>query len=78
MRLPAVVLAVASAALLGSTVSAARPAPALTVPYADITDHTSFPFSGDSRPEYRYRQVLGMLAVPPAYMRQVVPTGEKP
>ena len=78
MRLPAVALAVALAALIGSTVSAARTAPALPVPCADIIDHTSFPFSGDSRPEYRYRQVLGMFAVPPAYLPQVVPTGEKP
>jgi hypothetical protein len=52
--------------------------PTLTVPCGDAIDETKFPYVGSSEPEHRYRPVLGVLAVPPAYMQQVVPTGDRP
>ena len=58
--------------------SSAAGGPTLTVPCRDVIDQTKFPFVGNSRPDQRYRPVLGVLAVPPGYMQQVVPTGDKP
>lgn len=79
MRMPAVVLAVGLATLTGMTASSAWPAPATKiVPCEDVIGRTKFPYLGNSRPEHRYRHVLGVAAVPPAYMQQVVPTGWKP
>jgi hypothetical protein len=48
-----------------------------TVPCAEVIGFTKFPYLGNSRPEYRYREVLGVVAVPPAYMRQVVHSSQK-
>ena len=53
-------------------------APGRTVPCHEAIDMTRFPYIGSRRPEHRYRLVLGVVAVPPAYMAQVVPTGERP
>jgi hypothetical protein len=39
---------------------------------------TKFPYVGSSRPQYRYRLVLGAVSVPPDHLAQVVPTGEAP
>ncbi len=41
-------------------------------------DINRFPYVGDRRPRYRYRLVLGTVSVPPAYLAQVIPTGETP
>ena len=49
-----------------------------TVPCGESIDSTKFPYVGDRRPRYRYRLVLGTVSVPPAYLAQVVPTGERP
>jgi hypothetical protein len=73
--------AVVAVGVLGVAVAASSSAatgPALTVLCGDVIDKTEFPYVGNSQPEHRYRPVLGVLAVPPAYMQQVVPTGEKP
>jgi hypothetical protein len=39
---------------------------------------TRFPYLGNRQPEHRYRLVLGVVSVPPAYLAQIVPTGEWP
>ena len=44
------------------------------IPCGESIASTRFPYFGSSRPEDRCRQVLGIVAVPPAFMRQVVPT----
>jgi hypothetical protein len=49
-----------------------------TVPCSEIIDRTKFPYIGNRQPEHRYRLVLGVVSVPPAYMAQIVPTGEQP
>lgn len=49
-----------------------------SVPCGDAIGFTKFPYLGNSRPENRYRRVLGVVAVPPAYMQQVVPSSQKP
>jgi hypothetical protein len=77
MRVSAVSLVVGFAVLAGVTVSSAASVEGRTVSCSDIID-TRFPYFGNSRPAYRYRQVLGVVAVPPAFMQQVVPTGQKP
>ena len=59
------------------TASSASSAAGRTVSCSDIIDYTRFPYVGNSRPENRYRQVLGLVAVPPAFMQQVVPTHQK-
>ena len=78
MRFSAVVLMVGFALLTGVKVSSAASIETRTVSCSDIIDFTKFPYLGNSRPEYRYRQVLGVVAVPPAFMQQVVPTHLKP
>jgi hypothetical protein len=75
-------------AVLGATVglvcaagviaSAASPTSGRTVPCSESIAATKFPYVGSSRPQYRYRLVLGAVSVPPAYQAQVVPTGETP
>jgi len=78
MRLWAGLLMVGFAVLAGMTASSASSAAGRAVSCSDIIDYTRFPYLGNSRPEDRYRQVLGVVAVPPAFMQQVVPTGQKP
>ena len=58
--------------------SAASPTSGRTVPCGESIDSTRFPYIGSSRPQDRYRLVLGAVSVPPAYLAQVVPTGETP
>jgi hypothetical protein len=62
----------------GVMASAASPIAGRTVPCRESIDGTKFPYLGSSRPRYRYRLVLGVVSVPPAYLAQVVPTGEAP
>src|SRR5215210_6273967 len=75
MRLSAATLIVGFIVLTGVTARSASSADGRAVPCRDIIDFTTFPYFGNSRPEHRYRQVLGVVAVPPAYMQQVVRSG---
>lgn len=73
MRIGSLIVALALAALTGS---AARSAPALppsTVSCETIILDSRFPHRSGG-----YRLVLGVVSVPPAYLRQVVPTGRRP
>ena len=63
---------------VGVAVPSGSLAPGRTVPCSEAIGVTRFPYSGNRQPEHRYRLVLGVVAVPPAYMQQVVATGEKP
>jgi hypothetical protein len=51
----------------------ARPAPQRTVPCGEAIGRPAFPYPGAG-----YRTVLGAVSVPPAYLAQVVDTGDKP
>jgi hypothetical protein len=62
----------------GVMASAPSPTPSRTVPCRESIDGTKFPYVGSSRPQYRYRLVLGAVSVPPVYLAQVVSTGETP
>ena len=63
---------------VGAMSSTASPTSGRTVPCGESIDITKFPYVGSNRPQYRYRLVLGAVSVPPAYLAQVVPTGEAP
>jgi hypothetical protein len=56
----------------------ASPTLGRTVPCRESIGGTKFPHVGSIFSRYRYRLVLGAVSVPPAYLGQVVPTGEKP
>jgi hypothetical protein len=45
---------------------------ARTVPCNEIIGLTKWPYLGSRDPRYRYRSVLGVVSVPPAYISQVV------
>jgi hypothetical protein len=47
------------------------------VPCSKSIDGTRFPYSAN-KPEDRYRLVLGVVSVPPAYRGQIVRTGAEP
>ncbi len=79
--LPRLLLVIAVAGLVAQAVTAApsRPAaPERTVPCDEVIDRTTFPFVGSASPGNRYRPVLGVFSVPPAYLAQVVPTESRP
>src|SRR3954447_15721159 len=78
MRLLAGLIVSAFALLAGVTALSVSAADRRTVPRGEAIASTRFPYFGSSRPENRYRQVLGVVAVPPAFMRQVVPTRQMP
>ena len=78
MRLSAGLIVAALALLAGVTALSASPPDRRTVPCGESIASTRFPYLGSSRPENRYRQMLGVVAVPPAFMRQVVPTQQMP
>ena len=69
-----VVFAYAAGAMASTTSSTSG----RTVPCSESIDVTRFPYIGDRRRQYRYRLILGAVAVPPAYQAQVVRTGETP
>lgn len=52
--------------------------PGRIVPCAEIVGRTAFPYVGGRGQRSRYRVVLDAVSVPPAYLEQVVPTGERP
>ena len=64
--------------LLAQSGLAAPAMPTRTVPCDEAIDITRFPYLGNSRPEHRYRTILGAISVPPAFMQQIVPTGLEP
>jgi hypothetical protein len=80
MRLRIAILCAAAglASVAGAPASGASGTSGRTVPCVESIDINRFPYVGDRRPRYRYRLVLGAVSVPPAYLAQVVPTGEKP
>jgi hypothetical protein len=78
MRLLAAMIVVGLSVLASMTAPSVSSANGRTVPCGDAIGTTKFPYLGSSRPEYRYRQVLGIVAAPPAFMPQVVPTRQKP
>jgi hypothetical protein len=63
-----------SAAVAGK----AADGPQRTIPCGEIVDVTRFPYLGSFERRHRYRLVLGAVSVPPAYLEQVVPTGQTP
>jgi hypothetical protein len=64
--------------LLAAVAGSASDGPQRTVPCAEIIDVTRFPYLGSFERRHRYRLVLGAVSVPPAYLEQVEPTGERP
>jgi hypothetical protein len=72
-----VILALTAAACCAATVLPARSQPAAvgsgSVSCDEIIGHTKFPYLTGG-----YRLVLGAVSVPPAYLRQVVPTQNEP
>jgi hypothetical protein len=62
-----------AAVLSGLSARAAATSQTRTVPCSESIGSTRFPFVGD-----RYRPVLGVVSVPPAYLRRVVPTHSLP
>ena len=78
MRIGVLILVVGVAALAGLMARSASSAPTPTVRCGEIIHHTAFPYLGDRRPRFRYRLVLGVVSVPPAYLKQVIPTHRDP
>jgi hypothetical protein len=78
LALFAVALAVALLAHVGFAAPSGLSEPGPTVPCSEAIDVTRFPYIGNRQPDHRYRLVLGVVSVPPAYMGQVVATGEQP
>ncbi len=71
MRLTAMILVLLLAALTGVTPATSSPTPP-TVPCDEVIDYAKSGHEGG------YRLVLGVISVPPAYLRQVVPTHSQP
>jgi hypothetical protein len=78
MGLSAALIVAALALPTSVTALSASSADRRIVPCGESIASTRFPYFGSSRPEDRYRQVLGVVAVPPAFMRQVVHTRQTP
>lgn len=73
MRIAALIVAPALAVLAGAAAWSAPAPPPSTVSCETIILDSRFPHRTDG-----YRLVLGVVSVPPAYLRQVVPTGRRP
>lgn len=78
MRIALVIVVVGLAALTGAATRSAASPPERIVPCRESLDSTKFPFIGDRRPRFRYRLVLGVVSVPPAYHEQIVRNGSQP
>src|SRR5207247_633729 len=78
--MPRVVLigAFGFAAFAVATTGSGLSAPGRVVPCSEIIDYTKFPYLGGYQRQFRYRLVLDVISVPPAYMEQVVPTRSTP
>jgi hypothetical protein len=66
-------VALATAALAAPAAARTR-----TVGCGESIDVTAFPYLGGAEPRYRYRIVLGTIAVPPTFQEQIVPTTNWP
>jgi hypothetical protein len=73
MRIATLIVALGLAALTGAAARSAPAPPPATVSCETIILDSRFPHLGSG-----YRLVLGVVSVPPAYLRQVVPTGRRP
>jgi hypothetical protein len=71
MPLAVLVLVLGFAAATSGT---AAPSRTRTVPCSESIDGTKFPYVGGWRAKDRYRLVLGVVSVPPAYHEQIVHT----
>lgn len=75
---------VAVAVIFGIAVSIGRPGPSAssangrTVSCEDAIGHVRFPYLGGNRPEERYRNVLGVIAAPPAYLPETLASRRGP
>lgn len=65
----------AGAAVPSTSSPAAR---SRTVPCSESIDGTRFPYIGGYKPKDRYRLVLGVVSVPPAYREQIIRNGTDP
>jgi len=73
-----VCLAGCCAALALTVAASATDNPQRTIPCSEIIGVTKFPYLGSSQVRRRYRLVLDAVSVPPAFLEQSEPTGEKP
>jgi hypothetical protein len=73
----AALIALLATSAPANTADAAFAAATRTVPCDESIDTTPFPYIGNSQPQYRYRSVLNAIAVPPAYLQQVVATRQQ-
>jgi hypothetical protein len=64
--------------LAGTAFASAPSSTGRTVPCNEVILATKWPYLGSRKLEHRYRTILDAVSVPPAYMQQVVPTGDKP
>ena len=73
-RTPIVLAAVALALATVAAASSRSPlqSAARTVPCTEVIATTNWPYIASHDPRYRYRSVLGVVSVPPAYISQVV------
>lgn len=78
MRIVLSVLVVGFAAPVAFSAHATSSSRIPTVSCGESIDRTAFPFIGDRRPRFRYRLVLGVVSVPPSFLRQVIPTHGRP
>ncbi len=77
-RLALLVLLVVVSVQAAGAATAGAPGRSRTVPCGEIIEQTRFPYLGSSQPRYRSRLVLDALSVPPAFLPQINPTGERP
>jgi hypothetical protein len=75
-RIPLAVLILVSA-IAAATAGAATPSRVRTVSCSESIDGTRFPYVGGLRAKDRYRLVLGVVSVPPAYRAQIVHNGSR-
>ena len=75
-RAPAPIVAATFALALAAVAAASSWSPAQSasrrVPCSEVIDVTKWPYLGNRDPRYRYRSVLRVASVPPAYMSQIV------
>jgi hypothetical protein len=69
-------LVIAVAGMIAANASPATSKSVRTVPCQEIAGHPAFPYVGD--PMHPYRLVLGVIAVPPHHLENLVATHEQP
>ncbi len=73
-----IVAAVGVAAITAAAAQSKERPRSRTVPCTEIIGSTKFPYLGGYQQKFRYRQVLGVVSAPPAFMQQVVATHRTP